>query len=106
MGIIFFRVIPPLFENKFFSYIPRNRIIANTFKIKDSSRSESLLSSYSLAPFLFINPMEENDEIRNENTASTKLCFENSDFPSQNSLLKREFEKGKLMQCTFKLFIF
>ena len=49
-----------------------------------------MLSSFSLAPFIILNPVTEIDELQNDN--STKLP---SGLFSQTSLIARDQEKGK-----------
>lgn len=92
-----------MFENKFFCYIPRNRIITNTFKIKATSRHGSVLSTFSLAPFLALNPVTEIDELKNENYSNkfiSELMNNSTKLPSepfsQLSLISKDQEKGNI----------
>lgn len=93
--------MPPLFETKFFCYVPRNRVITNTFKIRaGSSARESLLSSYSIAPF-FLNPVQETDEPQQEMTHSTKLTPSVSDISWHPSIFRKENDKKPMYYIFF-----
>lgn len=68
-------------------------MIKNTFKIRaGSSARESVLSSYSIAPF-FLNPVQETDEPQQEMTHSTKLTPSISDISWNPSLFRKENDK-------------
>lgn len=91
-------MIPPLLESKFFCFAPRNRIITNTFKTKTTSLHGSMISSYSMAPSILLNPVKEIDETNMDLASSTKYISE-TDFNSHTSANKKQIEKRpSLMQ--------